>query len=195
MKKTILIISVIAMALCSIALFSSCDKKEEEKPVLHTVTVKNAEGAPISDVHLTITDPTSNKTDTFKTDESGVITCNALKSASPKVQIIDAPGYVFDMNTVYSFTETRLEIILNPIVYVTYKVCVVDIKGEFVEGATVNICNADESVILPSQKSDAFGEVIFTVIDGDDWKVQLAGSSTYNYFSDDNTVTLLYRGK
>jgi hypothetical protein len=111
------------------------------------------------------------------------------------VQIIDAPGYVFDMNTVYSFTSGQLEITLDPIIYVTYTVYVVDTSGEYVEGVTVNICNADETVILPSQKSDAYGEVSFTVVDGDSWKVQLDGSSMYNYFSDDNTVTLRYRGK
>ena len=209
-RKILSILLILALSVCTLALFTSCSDDDTEKTdpeqngdekTTYTVTVKDKDGNAISGAKVQLLfDNVAPMGSTVTTGADGKAVFKLKTAGQYYAKVTEAPtGYALNATNVKLVNDAATVVLENAVPNPVYTVYVKDVNGNPIVGAAVQICSLSEACQYPKE-TDAEGKIESSLVE-DSYKARVLSapadyevSKDYSYF-DNYTVTIVLKTK
>ena len=210
LRKILSILLILALSVCTLALFTSCSDGNTETPgpeqngdekTTYTVTVKDKSGNAISGAKVQLLlENVAPMGSTVTTGADGKAVFKLKTAGQYYAKVTEAPAdYVLNTTNVKLVNDAATVVLENAVPNPVYTVYVKDASGNPIAGAAVQICSLSGACQLP-KLTDAEGKIESSLIE-DSYKAIVISapdayevSADYSYI-DNYTVTIVLEAK
>ena len=210
LRKILSILLILALSVCTLALFTSCSDDDTEKTdpeqngdekTTYTVTVKDKDGNAISGAKVQLLlDNVAPVGSTVTTGADGKAVFKFKNAGQYYAKVTEAPsGYALNATNVKLVNDAATVVLENAASNPVYTVYVKDASGNPIAGAAVQICSLSGACQLP-KVTDEEGKIESSLIE-DSYKAIVISapdaykvSADYSYI-DNYTVTIVLEAK